>query len=95
MIHYHHASDTLPAAGHAVPTALANPAGAPWHQAERGLDRRRRTEKGRTAPNLRVLTAPPPAYPLCHLLLTAEAWARSLCQPRPHSAFLINNPPKG
>ena len=44
--------------------------------------------------HLRVLTAPPPAYPLCHLLLTAEAWARSLCQPRPHSAFLMPSTPR-
>ena len=50
---------------------------------------------GRPVPSahLRVLTAPPPAYPLCHLLLTAEAWARSLCQPRPHSAFLMPSTP--
>jgi len=44
--------------------------------------------------HLRVLTALPPTYPLRHLLLTAEAWARSLCQPRPYSAFLMPSTPR-
>ena len=35
-----------------------------------------------------------PTYPSRHLLLTAEAWARSLCQPCPHSAFLMPPTPR-
>src|SRR5437899_3276991 len=45
--------------------------------------------------HLRVLTAlPSPTYPSRHLLLTAEIWASSLCQPCPHSAFLMPPTPR-
>ena len=36
----------------------------------------------------------PPTYPSRHLLLTAETWASSLCQPCPHSAFLMPPTPR-
>src|SRR2546427_7505975 len=45
--------------------------------------------------HLRVLTAlPSPTYPSRHLLLTAEIWASSLCQPCPHSAFPMPPTPR-
>ena len=31
----------------------------------------------------------PPTSPSRHVLLTPEVWARSLCQPGPHCAFLM------
>ena len=40
-------------------------------------------------PHLRVLTTLPPTSPSRHLLLVAEMWACSLCQPGPHRAFLM------
>ena len=37
---------------------------------------------------------PTPTASSCHLLLAAEAWARSLCQPCPHRAFLMPSTPR-
>ena len=36
----------------------------------------------------------PPTTPSRHVLLTPEAWARSLCQPCPHCAFLMPPTPQ-
>ena len=43
--------------------------------------------------HLRVPYGPAPPSRSRYLLLT-EAWARSLCQPCPHSAFLMSPPPR-
>jgi hypothetical protein len=39
--------------------------------------------------HLRVLTTLPPTSPSCHMVLIAQMWACSLCQPGPHHAFLM------
>jgi hypothetical protein len=50
--------------------------------------------KGRGVnPSARTYGPAPPSRSR-YLLLTVEAWARSLCQPCPHSAFLMSPPPR-
>ena len=44
-------------------------------------------------PSARTYGPAPPSRSR-YLLLTVEAWARSLCQPCPHSAFLMSPPPR-
>ena len=55
---------------------------------------RRRGRLGGRPPICAYLRPFPPTYPSRHLLLTAETWASSLCQPCPHSAFLMPPTPR-
>jgi multidrug efflux pump subunit AcrB len=48
---------------------------------------------GGALPSARTYGPAPPSRSR-YLLLTVEAWARSLCQPCPHSAFLMSPPPR-
>jgi hypothetical protein len=49
---------------------------------------------GRSTAHLRVLKALPPASLSRHVWLALAAWARSLGQPCPHSAFLMSPTPR-